>query len=537
MLNNSIGSTTSRSSYDMSTFDTDPFEPQPEGRHTIFPSWIPRGSNIKGEGSISSTSSFKVRHSPGGYVELPYTLPQDSTLFLLLGEKTDRIWRKKLDWIAGHGGMVLVNTHPDYMRFSTDRAVKRTYPVELYKNLLTYVNKAFHGDSWAAQPRQLARYFAAAFSHSPSVTSIRTPSIRRKRVCVVRHGHYPEDPRLRKQVTALLQQGHQVDVLCLRRTRAQPAAECTGNLCIKRLPVMHVRGPIVRYLLEYFSSFVLFTLYVSLRQISRRYDVIQVNTMPDLLAFCTIFAKKLGARVVVDYHEPTPELWLTNNGAKHRWLLTLQERILRLALRYADANLTVTKALKKNLEIRSGRNSIFVCPNVTLRTFGSGVPPLQMYSPDQFVLMTHGLIEHRYGHELVVDAVCKLANRIPNIVYEVLGEGEYRSVLETYVRARGCAHLVRFRGFVPFAELVNRVRSAHLGIVPMRRSPYSELIDTNKMYEYMLLGVPVIHSNLPVIADAIPSDAVELLYSGRRFISRASHIWPIRRSETSSSPG
>jgi hypothetical protein len=27
--------------YDLSTFDTDPFEPQPEGRHTIFPFWVP----------------------------------------------------------------------------------------------------------------------------------------------------------------------------------------------------------------------------------------------------------------------------------------------------------------------------------------------------------------------------------------------------------------------------------------------------------------------------------------------------------------
>ena len=26
--------------YDLSTFDTDPFEPQPEGRHTIFPFWV-----------------------------------------------------------------------------------------------------------------------------------------------------------------------------------------------------------------------------------------------------------------------------------------------------------------------------------------------------------------------------------------------------------------------------------------------------------------------------------------------------------------
>ena len=32
--------------YDASTFDTDPFEPQPEGRHTIFPFWVPQpGTN------------------------------------------------------------------------------------------------------------------------------------------------------------------------------------------------------------------------------------------------------------------------------------------------------------------------------------------------------------------------------------------------------------------------------------------------------------------------------------------------------------
>ena len=44
-----------------------------------------------------------------GYVELPYTLPQDSTLFLHLREPTEAIWRRKLDWLAEKGGMVLVN--------------------------------------------------------------------------------------------------------------------------------------------------------------------------------------------------------------------------------------------------------------------------------------------------------------------------------------------------------------------------------------------------------------------------------------------
>jgi hypothetical protein len=47
--------------YDASTFDSDPFEPQPDGMHTIFPFWVHRA-----DGSA--------------YLEMPYTLPQDSTL-------------------------------------------------------------------------------------------------------------------------------------------------------------------------------------------------------------------------------------------------------------------------------------------------------------------------------------------------------------------------------------------------------------------------------------------------------------------------
>ena len=85
--------------YDASTFDTDPFEPQPEGVGTIFPFWV--------EG-----------HAPGqGYVELPYTLPQDSTMFLIFRDEAIDVWKTKLDWLAANGGMALLNVHPDYLAF------------------------------------------------------------------------------------------------------------------------------------------------------------------------------------------------------------------------------------------------------------------------------------------------------------------------------------------------------------------------------------------------------------------------------------
>src|SRR5207248_9131961 len=106
--------------YDASTFDTDPFEPQPEGRYTIFPFWVPapqaRESGASQRGATQQRGSISGSlHA--GYVELPYTLPQDFTLFLLLREQTPDVWLQKVDWIARHGGMALVNVHPDYLCF------------------------------------------------------------------------------------------------------------------------------------------------------------------------------------------------------------------------------------------------------------------------------------------------------------------------------------------------------------------------------------------------------------------------------------
>jgi hypothetical protein len=104
--------------YDMSTFDTDPFEPQPEGRHTIFPFWIPRLSFAGIPPAPDAKAPSGRPATRNGYVELPYTLPQDSTIFLLLQERSIDLWKRKADWIIRQGGMILLDTHPDYMKMT-----------------------------------------------------------------------------------------------------------------------------------------------------------------------------------------------------------------------------------------------------------------------------------------------------------------------------------------------------------------------------------------------------------------------------------
>jgi hypothetical protein len=88
---------------------------------------------------------------------LPYTLPQDFTVFISLQEKTIDIWKKKLDWVASHGGMVLLITHPDYMNFDDHKVRFDEYPIRFYKDLLEYVKTRYPGQYWNVQPCEVAR--------------------------------------------------------------------------------------------------------------------------------------------------------------------------------------------------------------------------------------------------------------------------------------------------------------------------------------------------------------------------------------------
>ncbi|MBC8180033.1 hypothetical protein H8E88_02810 [candidate division KSB1 bacterium] len=126
--------------YDASTFDTDPFEPQSNGVDTIFPFWVQNGSTGK------------------GYVELPYTLAQDFTQFILLKKNEISIWKKKLDWIVEKGGMALINTHPDYMNFNTEKCKQEEYSVTLYEDFLKYVKNKYDGAYWHVLPEEISNF-------------------------------------------------------------------------------------------------------------------------------------------------------------------------------------------------------------------------------------------------------------------------------------------------------------------------------------------------------------------------------------------
>jgi peptidoglycan/xylan/chitin deacetylase (PgdA/CDA1 family) len=111
--------------YDASCFDTDPYQAMPGGIGSVWP------------------------FIAGRFVELPYTLPQDHTLFIALGERDCRIWKAKFDHVTRLGGMALLITHPDYL----DPGPR----LDAYRGLLEHAREA--EGVWQALPRQVAAWW------------------------------------------------------------------------------------------------------------------------------------------------------------------------------------------------------------------------------------------------------------------------------------------------------------------------------------------------------------------------------------------
>ncbi len=97
------------------------------------------------------------------------------------------------------------------------------------------------------------------------------------------------------------------------------------------------------------------------RALKRRYDLVHVHNMPDVLVFSALVPKLLGAKVILDLHDPMPELMMTIFGLRENSRSVRLLKILeKWSLGCADAVLTVNEACKKIFSARScpaGKNN------------------------------------------------------------------------------------------------------------------------------------------------------------------------------------
>lgn len=506
--------------YDSSTFDTDPFEPQTDGVETIFPFWVSKNGQY-------------------GYVEIPYTLPQDSTLFLLLKENSIDIWKRKLDWLAQKGGLALVIVHPDYISFNGQEQFGE-YSQRLYRDLLEYVSNRYSDQCWFALPKEVAHYFHANMVPGSALNKclvaqsspkqdvgcrkFQSPEmscLQGKRMAVVSFSNFPDDPRPRRAAETFVQAGMNVEVICLM-DEGSPKQDTFNGIEIDRITIKKIRNSMAWYVFQYCLFILIAFLKLATRSLTRRYHVVHIHNMPDVLVFAALVPKCLGAKVILDLHDPMPELMMTIfNLRRESRAVKLMARLENWSIAIADAVLTVNRACEKLFAARScAASKVSVVMN-------SPDERIFKYSPAQimnwrsnatnapFVIMYHGTLVERNGADLVVEAMVKLRKSVPAAELRIYGpRTPFLDHIMLTVAEKGLEKSVHYLGSRRLEELVDAIADCDVGVIPNKRSIFTEINTPTRIFEYLALGKPVVAPRAPGIQDYFSDDALVLFELG-----------------------
>ncbi len=457
--------------YDASTFDTDPFEPEPDAVGTIFPFWVPGPHG-------------------GGFVELPYTLAQDFTLFVVLRETNIDIWKKKLDWIAERGGMALLNTHPDYMCFEGERK-RDEFPVGFYEELLRYVREKYEGAYWSANAREVSRYYCANVPQAARNS--------RKKICMVVHNSYETDNRVRRYAEALAKRGDHVDVIALAGGKVPMGSEEICGVTVFR--VQHrVRDEKGKW--SYASRLLRF-LFVSSAVLTKRhqrvrYDVIHVHNLPDFLVFAAWYPKITGTRIILDIHDIVPELFANKFDAESgNFYIGLLKLVEKAAAAFADFVIVSNHLWYEKLISRS-------VPKEKCSVFLNHVDSALFYrrertrTDDKVIVLFPGSFQWHQGLDLAIEAFAVVQKQVPNAEFHIYGAGDEKSELVALTARLGLNDSVKFCGSVSLESIADVISNADLGVVPKRADSFGNEAYSTKIMEYMSQGVPVVLSRTKI---------------------------------------
>lgn len=340
-------------------------------------------------------------------------------------------------------------------------------------------------------------------------------SVRGKRAAVVVFSYYPSDTRVMRAAEALSRSGMDVDLLCIQQSPQEPRQERINGVDVFRVGLKKRRSGKLAYASQYLTFLFLSFIWLSRRRLSRRYELVHIHNMPDFLVFCASFAKALGARVVLDLHDPTPEIFISVFGlTSDHFLVKVLRWCERCSVRFADMILTPNISFR-DLFVARGCPSrkIEIVMNTPLEEVFPLREPAEAASSDParpFVLMYHGTLVERHGLHTAIEAVSQLRERIPGLRFNVYGEetGYLKEHIFPLVSQLGLKGRVEFFGEQPQAVIAQAVADCSLGVVPNLRTVFTEINFPTRIFEYLALGKPVIVPDTRGIRDYFDADEI-----------------------------
>lgn len=246
------------------------------------------------------------------------------------------------------------------------------------------------------------------------------------------------------------------------------------------------KSPRIKFYLRFFR-----TLFFSLiKTRSKIYIADDVYTLP----LCVFAAKLSGGKVYYNSRELYGFLaGLRNKNKVQKIIADVERRFIK----YADVVMTTGEMDSEFIEQEYNLSGSLVIRN--LPGFVPDIIPKDLHKllnipNEKKIILYQGVVLEGRGINKVID----LIGNYKNIVFVVIGDGDFRPHFEQKVQELSLGEQVIFYGRVPHEELLSFTAGADFGLALIEnisKSYYYAL--PNKLFEYIMAGIPVISSNLP----------------------------------------
>jgi glycosyltransferase involved in cell wall biosynthesis len=244
------------------------------------------------------------------------------------------------------------------------------------------------------------------------------------------------------------------------------------------------------------------------------YHALDLPAMPATFVAALLRRKPL---VFEAYEVPLGTLGELDSAAGRRWLDRLMTPVLPLMLRYCRAVIAVSPPIVEMFRQRYGCRNVWLIRNVPEYRSVTKTDRLRQalgLTAETRIALYQGALQKGRGLDVLVRAACFLD---PEIVIVMMGqdEGGVVASLERLISREGVADQVRIIPPVSYGDLLDWTASADLGLIlyPPGYSPNIRMMLPNKLFEYLMAGLPVLASELECVVDVVTSFGVGWIVS------------------------
>jgi len=123
--------------------------------------------------------------------------------------------------------------------------------------------------------------------------------------------------------------------------------------------------------------------------------------------------------------------------------------------------------------------------------------------------MYHGTLVERNGVDLAVEALTQVRQSVPAAELRIYGpRTPFLDQVMLTVSEKGLEKAVHYLGPRRLEELVQAIAECDVGVIPNKRSIFTELNTPTRIFEYLALGKAVVTPRAPGIQDYFNDDAL-----------------------------